>query len=117
MGNLAVMCEDQGRWTEAKKLTVQIVEMMTRILGVEHPNTLTNMGNLATIYGNQSQWAEGEKPLLYVMVTNSRVLGPDHSSTLVCMAHLAHTWKGQQRHEEAITLIQRVVTLQIETRV
>ena len=58
MGNLAVICGDLGRWKEAEKLTIQVVEMMTRILGVGHPNTLTNMGNLATIYRDQGQWVE-----------------------------------------------------------
>jgi tetratricopeptide (TPR) repeat protein len=37
----------QGRWMEAEKLCVQVIETSKTILRPEHPDTLTSMNNLA----------------------------------------------------------------------
>jgi hypothetical protein len=51
MANLASTLWNQGRWTEAEKIEVQVMETRKRVLGDEHPNTLTSMANLAsTLY-------------------------------------------------------------------
>ena len=42
----AVRYRDQGRWEEAEKLEVQVIETSSRVLGEEHPDTLTSMNNL-----------------------------------------------------------------------
>ena len=47
MGNLASMYRNQGRWKEAEQLEVQVMETSLRVLGNEHPDTLTRMANLA----------------------------------------------------------------------
>ena len=47
MGNLASTYWKQGRWKEAEQLQVQVSEMTKRVLGEEHPFTLTSMNNLA----------------------------------------------------------------------
>ena len=57
MANLASTYRNQGRLTEAEKLTSKTV------LGPEHPETLTNMGDLASTYRNQGRWAEAESCL------------------------------------------------------
>ena len=36
-----------GRWNEARAALDQVIEMEARMLGAEHPDTLTSMGNLA----------------------------------------------------------------------
>ena len=51
---------DGGRWEEAEKLQVLVVEMSKRVLGNEHLSTLTSMGNLALTYWNQGRWKEAE---------------------------------------------------------
>ena len=43
MHNLASTYRDQGRWTEAEKLFVQVMETEKTVLGPEHPDTLTSM--------------------------------------------------------------------------
>jgi hypothetical protein len=47
MANLASTYRDQGRWDEAEKLEVQVIETSKTKLGVDHPSTLTSMANLA----------------------------------------------------------------------
>ena len=38
---------NQGRWKEAEDLGMQVTETKKRVLGLEHPETLTSMANLA----------------------------------------------------------------------
>ncbi|KAK1974190.1 hypothetical protein LZ30DRAFT_570320, partial [Colletotrichum cereale] len=76
---------------------VQVMETRKRMLGDEHPSTLTSMANLASTYRNQGRWKEAEELFGRVMETSSRVLGDEHPDTLTSMGNLAHTWKSQNR--------------------
>ncbi|KZL81689.1 kinesin light chain 3, partial [Colletotrichum incanum] len=53
MANLASTFWNQGRWEEAEKLFVQVMETRKTKLGADHPDTLTSMANLASTYRNQ----------------------------------------------------------------
>ncbi len=44
---LAEVYYDEGRWKEAEELGVQVMETSRRVLGQEHPSTLTRIANLA----------------------------------------------------------------------
>ncbi|KAF1922859.1 uncharacterized protein M421DRAFT_338260 [Didymella exigua CBS 183.55] len=45
----------EGRWKEAEELEVQVMETSSRVLGKEHPDTLTSMNNLAFTLKSQSR--------------------------------------------------------------
>jgi hypothetical protein len=68
------------------------METFKRVLGVEHPDTLTRMGNLASTFWNQGRWKEAEELNVQVIETRKRVLGEEHPSTLTSMANLASTF-------------------------
>ncbi|KAF2467718.1 uncharacterized protein BDR25DRAFT_233833, partial [Lindgomyces ingoldianus] len=80
-----------GRWKEAEELFVQVMETRKRVLGEEHPDTLTSMANLAS---------------------TKRVLGEEHPDTLTSMNNLAHTFKGQGLAFEAISLLENCCRLE-----
>ena len=42
MGNLALTYSNQARWKEAAELDVQVMETSLKVLGDEHPHTLTS---------------------------------------------------------------------------
>ena len=91
----------QGRWLEAEKLEAQVLETSKRMLGIEHPDTLTMMANLASTYWNQGRWTEAEKLGVDVLETSKRVLGVEHPDTLTGMTNLASTYWNQGRWTEA----------------
>src|SRR3984957_4465170 len=93
-----------GRWKEAEVLEVQVMETRKRVLGEEHPSTLTSMANLALTYWNQGRWKEGEVLDVLVMETRKRVLGEEHPSTLTSMGNLALTYRNQGQWKEAEVL-------------
>ena len=82
---------NDGRWAEAGRLFVQVMETFKRVLGVEHTDTLTSMANLALTFWNQGRWKKAEELGVQVMETRKRVLGKEHPSTLNVIANLAFT--------------------------
>jgi hypothetical protein len=99
--NTALFVLYRGQWNKAEELQVQAVAMRRRMLGEEHPDTLTSMANLASTFWNQGRWTEAEKLEVQVMETSSRVLGEEHPDTLTTMANLASMFLDQGRWMEA----------------
>ncbi|KAF2676779.1 hypothetical protein K458DRAFT_396668, partial [Lentithecium fluviatile CBS 122367] len=93
----AMTLHSDGRWKEAEELFVQVMETRKRVLGEEHPDTLTSMANLASTFWNQGRWKEAEELFVQVMETRKRVLGEEHPNTLTSMANLASTYRNQGR--------------------
>jgi len=81
----------EGRWKEAEELDVKVMEARSRVLGEEHPDTLSAMGNLASTYRNQGRWKDAEELDVKVMEARSRVLGEEHPDTITAMVNLAYT--------------------------
>jgi tetratricopeptide (TPR) repeat protein len=96
------MCLYQdGQWDEAEVAFTQVLEMRKRVLGPDHPSTLTSMANLASTYRNQGRWNEAEKLFAQVMETIKTMLGVKHPDTLSTMSNLASTYWNQGRWNEA----------------
>ncbi|KAK7178701.1 Kinesin light chain 5 [Paraphaeosphaeria sporulosa] len=111
----AMTLSSDGRYEEAEELFVQVTETRTRVLGEEHPSTLTSMANLASTYRNQGRWKEAEELEVQVMETRTRVLGEEHLDTLTSMANLAWTFWNQGRWKEAEEL--QVQVMETSSRV
>ncbi|KAF2680652.1 kinesin light chain [Lentithecium fluviatile CBS 122367] len=116
----AMALHTDGRYDEAEELFVQVMETFKRVLGEEHPDTLTSMANLASTvlgeehpdtltsmanlastYRNQGRWKEAEELQAKELGICSRVLGEEHPSMLTSMANLASTFRNQGRWKEA----------------
>ncbi|KAK4172406.1 hypothetical protein QBC36DRAFT_390435 [Triangularia setosa] len=55
---LAMVLLNRGRWKEAKKLFVQVMETRKTKLGTDHPDTLTSMNNLACTWKSQGRHSD-----------------------------------------------------------
>ncbi|OQE34786.1 hypothetical protein PENCOP_c015G06953 [Penicillium coprophilum] len=104
--------KSQGRWEDAERLQVQVVETVKGILGEDHPDTLASIADLALTYTNQRRWEEAERLQVQVMETRKEILGSDHLDTLASMADLALTYTNQRRWEKA----ERLQVQVMETR-
>ena len=113
MANLAATYRDQGRYDEAEKLQVQVMEIRKRVLGEKHPDTLTSIANLASIHRDQERW-KAEELFVQVMEIRKRVLGQEHPDTLTSMANLAsiyvqERWKAEELLVQVIETRKRVL--------
>ena len=87
----------------------RLLDVIRRVLGNEHPNTLTTMSNLAGVYRLQGKYAQAEPLLESARVVGSRVQGDQHPNTLLTMKKLADLYRAQGRYPEADALYLRVV--------
>ncbi|KAF2176927.1 hypothetical protein K469DRAFT_810815, partial [Zopfia rhizophila CBS 207.26] len=73
---------NQGRWKEAEELEVQVMETRKRLLGAEHPDTLTSMYSLAYNWKDQGRHEQAIKLMEECVKLRIRIMGVDHPHTL-----------------------------------
>src|SRR6266702_2909910 len=98
-----------GRGGEAIPLHKRTRADRERVLGADHPHTLTTRNNLAAAY--QSAGRLGEAIPLYerTLADRERVLGADHPETLGSRNNLADAYQSAGRLGEAIPLYERTL--------
>ena len=80
-----------GKFKEAEQLDIEVLDARTRILGVDHPDTINAMANLATTYGHLGKYTEAEKLQIQVLHARNRILGVEHPHTILARGNLAAT--------------------------
>ena len=55
-----VQLHGQGKYAEACALAEQVLAARERVLGPEHPSTLSSVNNLAALYDAQGRYGEAE---------------------------------------------------------
>jgi hypothetical protein len=86
-----------------------------RVLGKEHPDTLTTTGNVAACLSHQGNYVEAERE---VLGTTRRVLSDEHPSTLWSANSLAKMLvdSDQGKHSEAEQILKGVFATQQRVR-
>ena len=85
----------QGDLAGARKLQELVLEVRARLLGKEHPNTLTSMNNLAQTLYTQGDLAGARKLQELVLEAMARLLGKEHPNTLTSMLNLAQMLQAE----------------------
>ena len=80
-----------------------------RVLGPDHPATLTSRNNLALAYREVGRFAEAIPLYERTLADQERVLGPDHPDTLGSRNNLAQAYRAAGRAAEAIPLHERTL--------
>ncbi|KAJ7617831.1 hypothetical protein FB45DRAFT_1007550 [Roridomyces roridus] len=73
-----------------------------KLLGEDHPDTLSAMANLALTYQQLGWYREAEPLQISVLERRQKFLGEDHPDTLSAMANLAGTYGQLGRYREAV---------------
>jgi serine/threonine protein kinase len=85
------------------------LELRRRVLGEEHPDTLTSMNNLVELYGYQGQLAKSEALCTKILELRRRVLGDEHPDTIDSMYNLAWLYVEQSQFVKAEPLAVKVL--------
>ncbi len=93
-----------GLYPEGQPHLERTLELRRRVLGPEHPDTLTSMSNLAVLYRVHGQYERSETLQTQALEVRRRVLGPEHPDTLTSMNNLATLYKARDQYEKAETL-------------
>ena len=91
------------------ELYEQVLAERERVLGPDHPDTLTIRNNLAGAYYSVGRFGEAIELYEQVLAEYERVLGADHPDTLTVRNNLAGAYKSAGRLAEAVELFERVL--------
>ena len=78
IADLAATYQYLGKYKEAEKLQIQVLDARKRIIGVEHPDTINAMEQLAATYQNLGKYTEAEE--LAVQAQETRNIFPEAES-------------------------------------
>lgn len=113
--NLALVYKAKGRWRKAMETLVKVLPYRERILGPDHPRTLTSKSNLASIYRAQGWYIGAETTQKEVVDSYRNKFGPDHHLTLTSLNNLGSIYRLQGKLGEAETLqAQALVSLRMK---
>lgn len=105
-----------GLYTRAQPLIEQAVEIQRRVLGPEHPATLSSLNLLASDLRREGHYAEAEKLNRETLEIRRRVLGPEHPDTLVSMNSMAsdlwiegHLAESEKLYRQTLEIRRRVL--------
>ena len=100
------MVEDFDR---AQELIEKTGEIRERVLGSEHPETLSSRLFLATVHLSLGDYAQTRPVLEQTLEIQERVLGAKHPAVLGTKSNLALTLQNLGEHEQARLLQETVV--------
>ena len=93
--------------TQAIMIGEQNLAASERILGPDHPDTLTTRNNLAVAYRAAGRLDEAITLHEQNVAASERILGPDHPDTLTTCNSLVVAYQDAGRLDEAITIGER----------
>ena len=104
-----VQLAGQGKYKEAVAIAEKALALAERVLGPEHPETLSSLNNLAAMYQDQGRHGEAEPLYKRALEARERVLGKEHPKTLTSVNNLADLYRVQGRFREAEALFKRAL--------
>lgn len=101
---------EAGRVDEAIAAYRELLAGQQRILGKDHPDTLSSRHNLAFELGNAGRVEEATIELQQVLSDSRTILGNYHPDTLMSQGNLAYELGHAGREREAIVELRQVLT-------
>ena len=96
MNNLAATLYSQRDLAGARRIQENVLTMSQRLLGQEHPNTLSSMSNLGLFLRGRGRSGGSHTAFEQVVDVRRRVLGEEHPDIVDTMDYLAQTKKAQR---------------------
>ena len=112
---LATVATETGDFGGAIEILKDATEESGRLLGADHPYTLTSRNNLATAYRAAGRVNDAIPLHEETLTARTQLLGPNHPDTLASRNNLATTYQDAGRVNDAIPLHEE--TLNALTRI
>ena len=90
----------RGQYWEAEPFHKSILAISERVLGPEHPSTLSSLNNLANLYKNLGQYEQAESLYQRALTTYEHVLGTDHPNTITVRENYANFLEKMKQKKE-----------------
>jgi tetratricopeptide (TPR) repeat protein len=109
MGNLACVYRDLGRYRQTAELEELILEKRSRLLGLDHPDTVITMSNLSVSYDCLGRYQEALELNEKVVEKQKRLLGLDDPLTACAMTNLATSYRRLGQYRQAVEIGEQVL--------
>ncbi|KAI4193680.1 MAG: hypothetical protein LQ350_008211 [Teloschistes chrysophthalmus] len=109
LGNAAWYAAEQGSYDNAEQMNRRALDGYEKVLGKEHPETLTSVSNLASVLQDQGKYEEAERMNRRALDGYKKVLGKEHPNTLTSVSNLALVLQDQGKYEEAEQMNRRAL--------
>lgn len=97
---------DQGKLAEATEMSRKVLEMSRRVLGPEHPDSLSRMFDLGLVLHAGERFGDAEHVLQQLLPLREKVLGPSHPDTIAVMCSICEELFNLRKYEEARELLE-----------
>ncbi|MEH0975282.1 FxSxx-COOH system tetratricopeptide repeat protein [Micromonospora sp. CPCC 205546] len=105
-----VFLHGQGNLPRASAYLEQALTDYRRVLGDDHPQTLTSVNDLASTYQAAGDLQRAILLFEQSLTDRRRVLGDDHPDTLASVNNLASTYRSAGNLQRAIPLFEQALT-------
>ena len=95
----------RGKYDAAEPLCRETLQLREKVLGKEHPQTLTSMNNLAGLFNSQGRYDAAEPLYRETLQLTEKVLGKEHPDTLRSMNNLAGLLNSQGKSSKPRTVV------------
>ncbi|MFE2585823.1 FxSxx-COOH system tetratricopeptide repeat protein [Streptomyces sp. NPDC059378] len=109
VATLADVLNDAGAYALEHALHQELQDTQSRLLGPDHPDTLTSRANLAAALRGMGEYAQAVDLHRRTLEERTRILGPDHPDTLTSRANLAAALRGMGEYAQAVDLDRRTL--------
>ncbi len=107
--NLASAYESEGRYAEAEKLHRQTLEILRRVLGPDHPDTLIGIENVAIDVSHEGYYGEAEQMFRGAIETAANSSQPGVLDN--AWYYFARTAASAGHHDEALDYLRKAIDL------
>jgi len=90
------------------------LSIQKRILGLDHPDTLSTMNSLSTVFIRLGKYAEAESILRETVSRQKQVLGAEHQQTIISMHNLGVVYYYQGKFKEAESVGRETLKVRIK---
>ncbi len=94
---------------KARAMGEAVVRDRTRVLGDEHPETMTSTSNLASVYRALKMHEEADKLALHDLEVSVRTLGEEHPDTITSIANMGNSLRNRGKYAEAMVYLDRAL--------
>jgi tetratricopeptide (TPR) repeat protein len=99
------MLIQQGRYSEAAKVTDEAVKVAEKQFGPNHPAVVKSLNNLGAVYTAQGKYAEAEPLCKRALEIGEKTLGPNHPQVAKSLRILGAIYRIQGKYAEAEPLL------------
>lgn len=109
LNNAAWYARTKGDYLMAEEMNRRALHEGEKVLGLEHPKTLTSLSDLAIVFVSQGKYKTAEEMERRALNGREKALGPNHLDTITSVHNLAIALEYQRKYKEAEDMTRRAL--------